>query len=128
MKQVFDQLEKIQFDHALWVNELTYAIIEIELYQNRVISLLEENLGQKVEEKLLALFENFEKKKELVNEIKLNIRIHHINNSKLVSSNGNIQKMVNIDHQKTEKEMEDFRNGLKKLKEDFNRFLILNGI
>ena len=128
MKQVFDQLEKIQFDHALWVNELTYANIEIELYQNRVISLLEENLGQKKEEKLLTLFDNFEKKKELVNELKLNIRIHHVNNSKLVRSNGNLKKMVNFDHQKTEKEIENFRNGFKKLKEDFNHFLILNGI
>lgn len=71
MKQVFDQLEKIQFDHALWVNELTYATIEIELYQNRVISLIEENLGKKKEEELLTLFENFEKKKRTVERNKI---------------------------------------------------------
>ena len=49
MKNPLEQLDYIQFDHSRWLNELIFSSNEIDLYENRLIDLLEqENDEEKI--------------------------------------------------------------------------------
>jgi len=128
MKEVLEPLEKIHFDHILWLNQLTFALMEIELHEDRLISFLEENPEQELEDELQALYKKFEKKKAEVNELKLKIRMHVVNNNRLRQSNGALTMMTNSDHEQTKSKIDFFRQDFEKLKKDFQQISNVNGI
>ena len=128
MKETLESLEKIHFDHTLWLNQLTFALMEIELHEDRLISFIKESSEPEIEDELQTLYKKFEEKKEEVNELKLKIRMHVINNNRLKKSNGALSMMTNSDHQQTKDSIDFFRQDFEKLKKDFQQISNANGI
>lgn len=123
MKDIFEQLDHIKFDHSRWLNELVFSLKEIELYQNRLVEMIEEDEGKR--EELSAMFGEFEQQKKLAKDIKLTIKKHVVNISQLAHSNGELKAMINSGHKQIREEMETFRILYAALKENFHRFSAL---
>ena len=122
MKEVFEQLENIQFDHLRWLNELLFSAKEIKLYQKRLLVLVKKFENEEKIAELSAMLEKFEEQKQFAIHLKSKIKKHVIAMSHLTHSNGELSSMFDTTHSQTRQEMEMFRQQYANLKETFHRF------
>lgn len=123
-KKNVELLGFVQFDHICWLNELRHASKEIEIYQNRLLELVEDTAAP-IEGRLMDIFDSLEKLKGIIETLEVDINLHKIKNRTLVQSNGHLKAMVNSVHSENKGEMKVLISKLNRLKDRFHKVTVL---
>jgi hypothetical protein len=71
-----NSIEKLHFEHRLWMNELSFFSDELKIYEHRLEDLVNKNNEMKVLS-LLEQFQNqFIRQREVLEELHHNIKVH----------------------------------------------------
>lgn len=115
-------IEKLHFDHRLWMNELSFFSDELKVYERRLEDLVTKNNDKKV----LGLLEQFQnqfiRQREVLEELHHNIKVHEQKIGEAIRRG----KEVPIDpdfHNSIKGEMESYRRIYRDLKRKFFGFL-----
>ena len=115
-----EKLENVQFDHALWLLELNYALKEMSIYEGRILHMIETR-DKEVTEALGDLIMEFLEHRHLSTNLRKKIKKHVKSMQNKINSNGQLDKIVNEGHDKVRNQMEDYRAAYAALKDQFHR-------
>lgn len=115
-------IEKLHYEHRLWMNELSFFSDELKIYEHRLEDLVQKNNDTTVLS-LLEQFQNqFIRQREVLDELTHNIKVHEQKIGEAIRR----QKEVPIDpelHAYTAGEMESYRTIYHDLKRKFYNFM-----
>ena len=115
-------IEKIHFDHRLWMNELSFFSDELKIYEHRLEDLVTKNNTGKVLS-LLEQFQNqFIRQREVLEELHHGIKVHEQKIGEAMRR-GEEDPVDPEFHNSMKEEMESFRNIYTDLKRKFYSFL-----
>ncbi len=120
-----NNIKKIQsqhFEHKVWMNELNFYADEVRIYEHQ----LEELVGKNIKEMLPGLEKfqnNFIRQKEVLDELRHEIRIHEHELVLAVNAVGKaIENNGRHDHEAFEEKVEIFKKIYVELKGEFLNF------
>lgn len=122
MKKVLD-IEQLHFEHQVWSKELSFFADEINIYENRLGTLVS---GSSDKEMLAGLehFQNqFIRQKEVIDQLDRNIRVHEKHLSDLASKDMESSPSDSGIHDTMREEMNQFRKIYSELKTEFFKFM-----
>ncbi|MEQ8702463.1 MAG: hypothetical protein RIC19_01025 [Phaeodactylibacter sp.] len=115
-------IEKLHFDHRLWMNELSFFSDELRIYERR----LEDLVNKNNETKVLSLLEQFQnqfiRQREVLEELHHNIKVHEQKIGEALRRGEEAPLDPNF-HDYMKGEMESYRNIYRDLKRKFYSFL-----
>lgn len=115
-------IEKIHFDHRLWMNELSFFSDELKIYERRLEDLVTKNNNGKVLS-LLEQFQNqFIRQREVLEELHHDIKVHEQKIGEAIRR-GEEDPIDPELHNSMKEEMESYRNIYTDLKRKFYSFL-----
>jgi len=117
MKLIQEKLVNIEFDHRLWLNEMSFAFKEITIYENRLLELIEAYEGKPEETPLGEILLSFIEQKNNAEYIKEQIREHLLHMNEKIHSNGELKAIINTVHHRTMDDVQVFREEYRMLKE-----------
>ena len=122
---VFDTISASHFEHTLWVNELRFFEDELKIYERQL-----ERLVQKEDKSFLPMLErfqnNFIRQKEVLDELKHDIKVHEQRLGWAVKNNNYKEDVYNSNHEVMKEKMVIFKKLFTELKEEFFHFLVEN--
>jgi hypothetical protein len=117
-------IQKLHFEHQLWMNELSFFADEIKIYERR----LEDLVGKSKDKEMLAGLEQFQnqfiRQKEVLDELKHDIKIHETIISNIARADGKAEERDGSKHDKVKDRIATFRNIYWDLKQDFQQFFL----
>jgi len=124
MAAVKTDVQDLHFEHRIWDNELSFFTDEIKIFEHRL-----EALASKVEDAQfraqLEQYQNqFIRQKEVVDELKHDIKVHEQELGKLLRQEKEIQDKDITHHQTVRERMTTFRKLYADLKANFNQFVL----
>ena len=122
MDVVQQKLGRIRFDHTLWMNELLFALKEIELFRNRIKQLQEQYTDTANTVALENLLGEFNGLVQSAHEIQGNVGEHLKSMHAKIQANGQLESLIDGIHDRTEGQMKVFRDRFETLKNRFNQF------
>lgn len=115
-------IEKIHFDHRLWMNELSFFSDELKVYEHR----LEDLVSKNNEAKVLGLLEQFQnqfiRQREVLEELHHSIKVHEQKIGAAIRRGEKAPTDPDF-HGYMKGEMESYRNIYTDLKHKFYSFL-----
>lgn len=115
-------IEKIHFDHRLWMNELSFFSDELKIYEHRLEDLVSKN-NEAIVLSLLEQFQNqFIRQREVLEELHHDIKVHEQKLGEAMRK-GQEAPLDPAFHQYMKEEMESYRNIYTDLKRKFYSFL-----
>ena len=125
MIQADEKLINVQFEHLIWHNELQNFLIEIEIYDERIQSLLTLHHDDDELQKDLRTFrDKFHEIKANINNWKVAIGQHEYRIMEVSKLDGAIKLLTNSEHDEIRKKVQRLRKAMIKIKEKFHYFLL----
>lgn len=117
-------LSDLHFEHKVWINEMNFFEDEIKTFENRLEELARQYLPKREVMVDLEHFQNqFIRQREVINELKQDIRRHEQYLVQAVESNpAGVDKPNFQDHAALREKMETFRKIYLELKADFFQY------
>jgi predicted nucleic acid-binding Zn-ribbon protein len=119
-------LSDLHFEHKLWINELNFFEDEINTFENRLEELARQHLSNREVMVDLERFQNqFIRQKEVINDLKSDIRRHEHHISEIAAAQPDSAGQPKFqDHTFLRERMETFRKLYGELKSDFFRYAV----
>lgn len=117
-------LSDLHFEHKVWMNEMNFFEDEIQTFENRLEELARQHLPKREVMVELERFQNqFIRQKDVINELKHDIRMHEQFLVEAAESNPSEVGKPNFpDHTLLRERMETFRKIYMELKGDFFQY------
>jgi len=114
-------LSDLHFEHKVWMNELNFFEDEIQTFEHRLEELAKQNLTNREVMVELEHFQNqFIRQKDVINDLKHDIRMHEQYLNKIVKANPDeVDQPKFKDHALLRERMEIFRKIYLELKSEF---------
>ena len=124
MIQADEKLINVQFEHLIWHNELQNYLVEIEIYDERIRSLMTLHHDEDLQEELRTFRDKFHELKTNINSWKISIGQHEYRIMEVAKLNGAIKLLTNSEHDEIRKKVQRLRKSMIKIKEKFQYFLL----
>jgi hypothetical protein len=124
MIQADEKLINVQFEHLIWHNELQNYLIEIEIYDDRIQSLLALHQDDDLQQELRTFRDKFHELKTNINHWKVSIGQHEYRIMEVAKLDGAIKLLTNSEHSEIRKKVQLLRKSMMKIKEKFQYFLL----
>ncbi|WP_425422038.1 hypothetical protein [Phaeodactylibacter xiamenensis] len=117
-----NSIEKLHFEHRLWMNELSFFSDELKIYEHRLEDLVIKNNDTQVLS-LLEQFQNqFIRQREVLEELHHNIKVHEQKIGEAMRRGEEVPTDPDF-HEYMKGEMESYRHIYNDLKRKFYGFL-----
>ncbi len=125
MPTVKKNIETLHFEHKLWLNELKFALDELNIYERRLEELAKDN---KEDKELMVQLERYQNKfilqKEKLHDLITDIQRHEVRISDFAKAHkDDAEGLVFTDHDKIRERMDVFNEMGAELKKDFYDFV-----
>ncbi len=116
----------LHFQHRLWQNELSFFQDELEIFQNGLGKLVTRTLDRDTLAKLEHFQNQFIRQKEVLDQLKRDIKVHDQQLARLLKKDGSTQVEDTSTHRDMDEKMASFRSIYHDLKVEFHKFMAAN--
>jgi hypothetical protein len=123
MVAVHDRLGNVNFEHAMWANELTFYLNELTLYGKFIRDKKRGLSSEKIPEVLNEAASQVKAQMKNANDLLQLINKHMGKIEKLAQANGELSRMLDSNHPQVRLQMAVFRKDYVMWKESFHQLL-----
>lgn len=118
-------VQRLHFEHKLWMNELQFFADEIAIFEHRLEEVLQRHPDEKEALIRLEQFQNqFIRQKSVLEELRHDINIHEQTISNLLKSGFSTPEHKINDHSKIRESMDSFNSIYTELKASFYAYML----
>jgi hypothetical protein len=118
-------VQRLHFEHKLWMNELQFFADEIAIFEHRLEEVLQRHPGEKEALVRLEQFQNqFIRQKSVLEELQHDINIHEQTISGLLKSGFSTPEHKINDHSNIRENMDSFKSIYTDLKASFYAYIL----